>query len=665
MSLKKVIAIAGCVVAAVTNFVCSAQINAEQVMRVGINALYFEDYVLSIQYFNRSIEAKPYLAKPYFYRAIAKLNLEDYRGAEADASEAIDRNPFLSDAYEVRGVARQNQGDYVHAIDDYDKALQQLPDNRGILFNKSLAQSDNGQNQEALATLTRLIEVHPGFDAAYTGRAKVELALCDTLAALADLNKAIDLNKNSSNAYVMRADIAMHGQGDYEAALSDMNEAIKLQPRFGGYFVNRAFLRYHLNDYFGAMADYDYALTLDPADAVALFNRGLLRAEVSDNDRAYDDFTKVLELDPDDVRARYNRSQILREKHDYSGALADLDKVIEEYPDMSGLVFERFDLLNRMGDRRGAMHEYDRAVAMSRQEQLRPVSSADQHEQSPTASADSGSESPSDSNQSDYDRLVANRFTSLLTAEAALTDDREFNNKSIRGKVQDREMPVKVEGDFAVAYYTSPTELSPSTYYMAESDRVNESRRLPMILQVTNVEPLIDDEIEISRHFKLLEEFDRKIATSTTVLAIDYFGRAMEQMTLRNYEAAIDDFTKALEITPDFALAWMMRGVARHKAKAHFAMIIADYDHTLDLSPRSPLVHFNKGNIFLEIGDLTSALSAYTDAIALKADFGEAYYNRGYVYFKLGNRQAGTADLSRAGELGILPSYNLLKRMAK
>ena len=54
-----------------------AQINAEQIVRVGQNALYFDDYVLSIQYFNRAIAAKPYLAQPYLYRAIAKLNLED------------------------------------------------------------------------------------------------------------------------------------------------------------------------------------------------------------------------------------------------------------------------------------------------------------------------------------------------------------------------------------------------------------------------------------------------------------------------------------------------------------------------------------------------------------------------------------------------------------
>ena len=95
------------------------------------------------------------------------------------------------------------------------------------------------------------------------------------------------------------------------------------------------------------------------------------------------------------------------------------------------------------------------------------------------------------------------------------------------------------------------------------------------------------------------------------------------------------------------------------------AEIIADLDRTIELSPRLAFAYFNRGNMAVETGDLTSALSAYTRAVEVKPDMGEAYYNRGYVYLKLGNKDAGIADLSKAGELGIVPSYNLLKRMSR
>lgn len=71
-----------------------AQINTDRMMLMGRNALYYEDYVLSIRRFNMVISAKPYLSEPYFYRGLAKFYLEDYTGAEEDCGAAIDRNPF-------------------------------------------------------------------------------------------------------------------------------------------------------------------------------------------------------------------------------------------------------------------------------------------------------------------------------------------------------------------------------------------------------------------------------------------------------------------------------------------------------------------------------------------------------------------------------------------
>ena len=61
-----------------------AQINTNRVLAIGRNALYFEDYVLSIQYFNQAISAKPYLYEPWFFRAVAKYYLDDYLGTEGD-----------------------------------------------------------------------------------------------------------------------------------------------------------------------------------------------------------------------------------------------------------------------------------------------------------------------------------------------------------------------------------------------------------------------------------------------------------------------------------------------------------------------------------------------------------------------------------------------------
>ncbi|MDP4203467.1 MAG: hypothetical protein Q8861_12290, partial [Bacteroidota bacterium] len=69
-----------------------SQLNTDRVMAIAQNALYFEDYVLAIQYFNQIISVKPYLPDPYLYRGIAKIQLGDFAGAEADCSSALALN---------------------------------------------------------------------------------------------------------------------------------------------------------------------------------------------------------------------------------------------------------------------------------------------------------------------------------------------------------------------------------------------------------------------------------------------------------------------------------------------------------------------------------------------------------------------------------------------
>lgn len=658
------LAVAGCISA-------RAQVNAEQMIRVGQNALYFEDYVLSIQYFNQAITAKPYLAQPYFLRAIAKINLDDYLGAEEDAAEAIERNPFIADAYEVRGVARQNRGELRLAIDDYNHALLLLPRNRQLMFNKALAQQGVGDADSARITFDQLLADFPGFENGYVGRARLRLEHKDTVGAIADIDKALEINKNLANGYLLRADIAINGRKDYQAGVKDMDEAIRLLPREAGLYINRAFLRYNLDDYDGAMADYDYAIQLDPLNAAAIYNRGLLRMEVRDNDNAIRDFNSALDLDPEDYRSLYNRAYLYTEKRDYNKALADVDRLVERFPDLPEALYMRSNIFRSLGRMGQAEADYKKALAMSKNlkgEVIDPRKPRQPQDEKTEKAENKAEDKPSNEE-------IAKRFKALRTVRADINIEGEYNNRSIRGKVQDRGRRIELEPIFALSYYIQPTELSPSTYYIQEIDEINATRMLRFLVQLTNDDITLDNEELIKRHFESIDYYNSYLATHEP-RAIDYFGRAMDFMTLRNYPAAIADLNKAIELTPEFSAAYFERAVARIRnlltdapadattRQAELKAIVADYDKVISLSPRNPFAYFNKGNLLADLGDYTSALMAFNKAIEIKPDFGEAYYNRGYVYFQLGNHDRGVENLSKAGELGVVPSYSLMKKMS-
>ena len=685
-----------------------AQINAEQVMRIGQNAMHFEDYVLSIQYFNQAIQAKPYLAMPYFLRSIAKLNLEDYLGAEEDATAAIERNPFIADAYEVRGVARQSRGNSAEAVVDYKKALELLPENRGLLFNLALAQEEIKDYEASSATYKTLLKSYPRYENAYMGRACLLLATGDTVAAKQDLDHALKLNDNLAGAHVMLAELAMKQNDSLPNALDHLNKAIKLQPKADGLYINRAFIRYKLDDFRGALEDYETSISLEPINPIAYFNRGILRMETLDNDRALTDFSQVLQLDPNDYRALYNRAMIYTAKKDYASAIADISRVVDAFPDFAGAVYTRFTIYNEMGDRKSAMRDYDAAMDMFKRDRRRLAEAADSSPDDSSGAANqsktsknaktSNASAPNNSDNTsaaDMEREtaedVARRFTSLLTVDSKIEVDAEHNNKNIRGKIQDRHQTISMEPLFTISFYGSEEAVDNSpSYYMSEVDQVNSTRALRHPLLVTLRDDTPGSEDDIARHFQSVEYYNSYLATHAP-RAIDYLGRALDFMMLYNYNEAINDLDRAIALTPDFTLAYFLRGIAayrnyktqegaesvessattmdRHinsaRNAAALARIISDFDNVIALSPRMALAYYNKGCVLAEAGDTAGAIDAFTQAINLEPALGVAYYNRGYLYLQAGDSQHGTADLSRAGELGIISSYNLLKRMQR
>ncbi len=658
-----------CLVMMSVNISAKAQINAEQAVRIGKNVWYFEDYVLSIWYFNQAIQAKPYLAEPYLYRAIAKVNLEDYLGAEADATTALERNPFLTDSWEVRGVARQNLGKDLEAIGDYNKALELLPGNRQLLFNKAMAQTAVEDYAGADSTYARIISLYPSFENARLGRARLSLARKDTLTAMNEIDSALVRNPQSFNAYAMRADIlAQRGKKSFPEAISAADSALRLNPKATGLFINRAFMRYKLDDYIGAMSDYDHALKIEPYNRVALFNRGLLNTEVGANDRALEDFSHVLQLDGSDVRARYCRALIYAAKHRFKDAIDDINYVISAYPNFPTGYFLRSDFSRQAGDIRAANADLVRANRINNS--LRPDLKGNIPD--PLANI-----------KLSDDETARREFASLLTI-ADNTDMREeYHNTDIRGRVQDRNLGIELEPIVELAYYSSPTELRPGSFFIKEIGDLNSSRVLRYNILVTMRVPQLTDSELIERHSQSIADYNSYLA-SHRPRAIDYIGRALDFTTLRNYNAAMADLDRAISLTPDFAPAYMLRAQVRLNAardaapdvhrtdhvtrqgleRGNYMLVIADLDEAIALTPLNPYLYYNKGIILTEMSEFDSAEKAFDQAIQLKPDFGEAYYNRAFVRLKSGHRESGISDLSKAGELGVVAAYNLMKRVS-
>ena len=665
----------------VVSLPAKAQLNTDRVMNIGRNALYFEDYILAIQYFNQVIKVKPYMAEPYFLRGAAKLSLEDYKGAEDDCSICIEYNPFIIGAYHVRGVARQNLGNNQGAIEDYNKALEYMPEDKTFLLNKAIAQADAKQMSAADSTYATLLELHPNYYNAYMSRSQYRLQNSDTLGALADVERALEIDKYTSYGYAQRAMITFMLEQDKAKSVADMDQAIKIDPKILSYYINRAVMRYHIDDLRGSMADYNHVVEVEPTNTLALFNRALLRMQVGEYNDAIDDFTQLLKVRPNDIFAIYNRAMLYDKLSMYRKAVKDYTRVIEEYPTYAAVYYARSEALRKLGDLKGGKKDFDMAMQLEEEAKKNPIASNDS-----IALQNDKVRKESDKNINKFNRLLVSDDTTIKTGYES----------AIRGRVQDNKYKLKIEPQFTLTYYEQPSQLNLPKKYYRDLEDLNRTRILPRSLKLTNKESSLDS-TKIARHFASISD-NTKLIDINPQNAIPYMSRAIDFMLIQDFNGAIEDLTRITSASNDFIFAYFLRAVVRYKRieymlssnnattlpNAHigdnmlsstklnnqaisleYEMVLRDYDKVISIDPTFPYSYYNRANIRCEQQDFNAALHDYTKAIELNPDFAEAYFNRALVYTYVGNNEKAIADLSKAGELGMVSAYNVIKLISE
>ena len=668
-----------------TLFTARAQVNTDHMMRVGRNALYFSEYVLSIQYFNQVVSAKPYLYEPYFFRGLAKFYLDDFVGAEADCTEAIVRNPFVVDCHQLRGLARVNQGKFSEAIGDYRNALRHDPENEGLWHNLALCYANLKDYDAAIGVLDTVARIVPGYTPVLNMRAQVFIQKGDTLAALADLESSLKINKYDSEVYATRALVYLQ-QERYEDAETDLTYAIHLHPK-SSYYINRALTRYYRQELRGAMSDYDLALDIEPNNVLGHYNRGLLRAQVGDDNRVIEDFNVVIASEPDNMMAVFNRALLLMQTGDLAGAQVDLDCVLEAYPQFLYDYQCRADVHRKQGHLKEA--ERDELVVLRAQmeEQNRLLAGGGNDGDDDDDKEEGKEEDENENTRKESDRNIR-KYRRLVVADDAVNDT-EFSS-AYRGKVQNRNVYVALQPLFMLTYYNKESEVGRIIHYHHYLESIKRTKELPLPLLVTASEQAIDEE-QIAFHFRDIDVQTAKFVADSEE-AIHYFARGLDYYLVQDLEAAVNDFTRAIIADGTLWISYYARAVVRYKQMEmqradsgggesrggslpsdfmvdarlnDYQLILADLDKAADLAPDFAYTYYNRGNVLSGLKDYHAAIVSYDEAIALEPNLAEAYYNRGLTYIYLGNNARGVADLSKAGELGLYSAYNLIKRFAE
>jgi tetratricopeptide (TPR) repeat protein len=666
-----------------------AQLNTDRILAIGQNALYFEDYVLSIQYFNQVIKIKPYLAEPYVYRAIAKIELGDFRGADDDCTQAIDRNPFLTQAYYARGFARRSLNLYPEAIEDFSKALEFSPNSLYLILNRMNTRELNKDYAGAKQDLELYLKINPKATDILFDEGRLDLAMKDTVAAENSFDRLITADSTKFIGWSARGLLEMQ-KNNIKAALSDYNQAVKLNTTFPGDFINRGILNVRTKNFNQALSDYNQSIKMKGDEPLSYYNRGLLRASLGDYNNALSDLNMVLKLDSTNSEALLRKAMLEITLRDYQNAIIDYKVIIQRHPYFIPAFLGVADAEQGLGHEKNAFRYRQLADNIEKNKDV--INRKLKEEIKTDNKMSTAQQNSSNKNTNLFDRFIDQNGETSQTPS-------KYSDE-MRGQVQDRYADVVNERNFVLTYYAKTDEIRRTNLYYPVLEEYNKKNKLSSALKITNNELPLTAQL-INSHFERINELSALLNNHSNDADV-YFIRAMEFVMVQDFKSAIDDLNKAIEERPDFMLAYFCRANVRYKLVEYnknnaaqknaisingkvdnqlnksqdlivsdkeslfnVELIMSDYDKVISLNPDFSYAYFNKANILCTQKNFQTAILNYTQAIQIDPDFAEAYFNRGLTYLFIGEDTKGLADLSKAGELGIYKSYNLMQRFKK
>lgn len=641
-----------------------AQVKYKHFLYAGQNNLQKEEYLAAITKFNTAIASKPDAFEAYFLRGIAKFSLGDFQGAINDFSKTISIHPLYVRAYHYRGISRDREKDFAHAISDFDKALDIDPFNPDLYMSRGDTKMHLNDYYGAIEDYSAALKLENDIASAYLNRGVAEYFVHEHEKALKDVNEAIHLEYFNQEAWAKRGMI-YYELDSLDKSLEDFNHAISLDNKNSFVYFQRALTYIKMGDTVSTLNDYNKVLELDPDNALTFYNRALLNSMTKNYTSAIDDYTSVIHINPYNIYAWFNRGIVYAELEKYDFAENDFSTAIDIFPDFVGAYINRSQVRNEKKDKKGAMADHDAAMAII------AMVDGDRKDQKIL-----------------YKRYAdSNYFNKIIEFEADFV-----SGDMKKGRVQFQRVSIEPKANFFLVYAFSLPDSIYMKYqkyeYFDESiSQFNAKNKFGIRFVFTT------REWPVSRE-KALAELQR--VDSAILIAGDtagaYFMKGTINSMLQNYNIAINAYDESIKRDKNISYAYLNRGTTRYeldeviyserqysnaitisRSKVNkteqqqvkppdHAETLEDFEQVIRMNSKLPFVYYNRANVKLRLKEYQRAIDDYSMAIKIEPEMAEAYYNRALTLLFLKENKLACKDLSKAGELGIKESYNVIKR---
>jgi tetratricopeptide (TPR) repeat protein len=220
-----------------------------------------------VEFYTKSLENEGASVCTYYYRGVAKFDLNDFKGAEEDLTNAIkteskyytsiinkvdsmNNEDCSKRSYFYRGSANYYLHNYQSAIDDFSSFILIDPENQEYRNIRSSAYNLRSASyyflkkfKLALADISKYIFLKPNDPNGYNNRGLIYLILTRYDDAIAEFNKTISINPEYASAL---ADIgyAYMQQGKMDLAIDNFTRCLKIDDDTFSTYVDLAIIEY-------------------------------------------------------------------------------------------------------------------------------------------------------------------------------------------------------------------------------------------------------------------------------------------------------------------------------------------------------------------------------------------------------------------------------------
>ncbi len=139
------------------------------------------------------------------------------------------------------------------------------------------------------------------------------------------------------------------------------------------------------------------------------------------------------------------------------------------------------------------------------------------------------------------------------------------------------------------------------------------------------------------------------ITSCSNLTAEEYYKRGLKKLhpefgVGNDCKGAIEDFTDAIEINPQYSEAYNERGYSKFLLKDNNGAI-EDFTKAIQINPNNSFAFVRMGDTNVEMEDYNKAIINYTNAIQISPDYYYAYFNRGKANIKTQEYEKAISDL--------------------